>query len=288
MEKQKEIRKSLMGVVENAPPTLSAFAAWVLDHLDTVAFQSIRGLAAQADVNANTVTRLARELGYDGFDAFRSDVQSLLQRNALTYSDRAKALSNKSGADIWQESLASSWSNVETLFTPEGLATLDSCVEPLLAARRVYCVGVRSCFGIAHYFGYVGAMAFDNFEQVPSMPGAILDQVSKATPDDIVVAITYAHYSAEVVRACQVAKETGARVLALTDSYQSPIAKGAWKVLKLPMAGPQLMPSLTTAFIAVETLLAAMAARSPQSADNVARFEHLITEHGGYLIQDKS
>lgn len=288
LEKHKEIQTGLMRVVENAPPTLSAFAGWVLDHLNDVAFQSIRGLAAQAEVNANTVTRLARELGYDGFDAFRSDVQTMIQSSAMLYSDRAKALSNKSGADIWQESLAASWSNVETLFTPEGLATLESCVDPLLAARRVYSVGVRSCFGVAHYFSYVGGMAFDNFEQVPSMPGAILDQVSNAHSDDIIVAITYAHYSSEVVRACQVAKETGARVLALTDSYQSPVTKGAWKVLKLPMAGPQLMPSLTTAFIAVEMLLAAMAARSPSSAKNVARFESLITEYGGYFEIEKS
>lgn len=283
MEKKQEIRISLLGVVEHSPKTLASFASWVLDNLNEVAFQSIRGLAAKADVNANTVTRLARELGYDGYDAFRSDVQELLQTSSVNYSDRARALSNKSGADIWQESLATSWSNVETLFNAEGLATLDSCVEPLLQARRVYSIGVRSCFGIAHYFSYVGSMAFDNFEQVPSMPGSILDQVSRSTPDDIVVAITYAHYSAEVVRACQVARDAGARVLALTDSYQSPIAKGAWKIVKLPMAGPQLMPTLTTAFIAAEMLLAAMVARAPQSADNVARFERRISEYGGYF-----
>lgn len=283
MEKHKEIRSGLLGVVENAPPTLSAFAAWVLDNLNEVAFQSIRGLATTAGVNANTVTRLAREMGYDGFDAFRSDVQSLIQTTSVKYGNRAKALVNRTGEDIWQESLSTSWANVESLFTPEGLASLDSCVEPLLNAQRIYSVGVRSCFGIAHYFSYAGSMAFDNFEQVPSMPGAILDQVSRSTTDDIVVAITYAHYSAEVVRACQVARETGARVLALTDSYQAPIAKGAWKVVKLPMAGPQLMPSLTTAFITVEMLLAAMVARNPQSADNVTRFEDRISEHGGYF-----
>lgn len=282
MGKAKEIRTSLVEVVRNGTPVLSSFAEWVLDHLDEVAFQSIRGLATAAGVNANTVTRLAHELGYDGFDAFRQEVQSLLKRPP-TYGDRARALSQKAGSDLWSETLDANWANVETLFTPEQRSLLDSCIDPLLQARRVYCVGVRSCFGVAHYFSYVGSAAFQNVVQVPTMPGAILDQVATSTPDDIVVAITYAHYSSEVVRACQVARETGARVLALTDSYQSPIAKDAWKVVKLPMGGPQVMPSLMTAFITVELLLTAMIARSPEAAGRVAAFENLISGHGGYV-----
>lgn len=282
MEKSKEIRSALKRVVQTGTPALSAYAAWVLDHLEEVAFSSIRGLAALAGVNANTVTRLASELGYDGHDAFRQDVQTLL-KSPQRYSDRARALNQKSGDDIWSESLSSNWNNVQTLFRPEAQAILESCVDPLLNARRVYVIGVRSCFSVAHYFSYAGSMAFENFCQVPSMPGAILDQISTSTPEDIMVAITYEHYSAEVVRACQVARETGVRVLALTDSYQSPVAKGAWKVIKLPMGGPQLMPSLTTAFIASEMLLTAMIARSPASIGKIASFEEKITGYGGYF-----
>lgn len=283
MGKQRQIRQSLMYVVENGTPTLSSFSAWTLDHLNDVAFQSIRGLAQMAGVNANTVTRLARELGYDGFESFRQDVREMIQTSPPLYGDRAEALRNKSGAAIWDEALSSSWSNVEGLFQSDALSTLDSCVTPLLQARSVLSVGVRSCYGVAHYFSYVGGMAFDNFVPVPSMPGAIIDQVAKVGPDDIVMAITYEHYSTEVVRACQVAREAGARVLALTDSYQSPIAVGAWKVLRLPMAGPQLMPSLTTAFITVELLLAAMTAKDQKAAQRIAGFEHSIMSHGGYM-----
>lgn len=283
MGKQRQIRTSLMYVVENGTPTLSGFAAWTLDHLNDVAFQSIRGLAQQAGVNANTVTRLAREIGYDGYESFRQDVRELMQAAPPLYGDRAEALRNRTGQDIWSEALSTSWNNVETLFQSDGLATIEACVAPLLAARRVYSIGVRSCYGVAHYFSYVGAMAFDNFVQVPSMPGAIIDQMSSLTEDDIVIAITYEHYSAEVVRACQVAREAGAKVLALTDSYQSPIAVGAWKVLRLPMAGPQLMPSLTTAFITVELLLAAMTAKDARAAKRISGFESRIMEHGGYV-----
>ncbi len=74
-------------------------------------------------------------------------------------------------------------------------------------------------------------------------------------------------------------------MLALTDAYSSPIARDAWKVVRVPMAGPQLMPSLGAAFAAVEVLLAAMAYRSPVAAEKIARTEQSFRRFGGYSAE---
>ena len=283
MTREEDIRAALTGLARTAPPKLAAFADWLVLHLDEVAFVSTRGLAQRAGVDANLVARLSRELGFDGFDAFRGAVQRLVQRRQRSYENRARALRGNSDADIYAALVASGRENFERVTSPAMLTEIDACIGPLLEARRIYCIGVRSCYAVAHYLAYAGAMAFDNIQHVAAMPGAILDQMSEATPDDIVVAISYEHYSAEVVRACQVAHDRGARILALTDAPDSPVARGAWRVICLPMDGPQLMPSLTSAFLAVEMILAAMAARSPQAADNVAQFEDRITRYGGFF-----
>ena len=282
MNKTESLKARLVRVSSEGTPALRSFALWVLDNLSLVAFSSIRGLAKQAEVNPNTVTRLAVELGYAGFDAFRSDVQEILQATVPTYGERARALKNRDRGDVFSAMIEANRENTEAIFSAQSLDTLDACIEPLLGARRIYAVGVRSCYSIAHYFSYVGGMAFPNFVDVPSTPGGIIDQMSQVTPEDVVVGIAYAHYSAEVVLACQIARTRGARVLALTDSHSSPIAAGAWKVLRLPMAGPQFMPSLNSAFLAVEMLLVGMAARSEGAADRVAAFEDRIREYGGY------
>ncbi|AZB57657.1 MurR/RpiR family transcriptional regulator [Cereibacter sphaeroides] len=283
MQQETEIREALARVAAGDAPILRGFAVWLLDNLSAVAFNSTRSLAALAGTNPNTVTRLAREIGFDGYDSFRSAVQEVVQRRNIRYGERAEALRHRSEADIWGEALAANLGNIETLFSAEGMDLLESCVEPLLAARRVHTIGVRSCFGLAHYFSYVGGRAFANFIEVPVTPGAILDQVASATPEDIVVAITYEHYSAEVVRACHVARSCGARILALTDSHSAPVAEGAWKVVRLPMAGPQILPSLTAAYIALELLLSAMAARSPDAAARLLGFEARMERFGGYV-----
>ncbi|MBW0157581.1 MurR/RpiR family transcriptional regulator [Sedimentimonas flavescens] len=285
MMSEEKLQSALRDLAQTAPPKLGAFALWLLEHWNDIAFNSIRGLAQKAGVDANLVTRTSRELGYEGYDALRADVQRLLQRGGATYGGRARALRNLPDADIFTQVLSASGDNLQRLSSPTLLETANDCIAPLLEARHVYSVGVRSCYSIAHYLSYVGGLTFDNFVPAPAAPGAILDQVSQSTPEDVVVAITYAHYSAEVVRACQIARECGARVLALTDAQTSPIALGAWKVICLPMSGPQLMPSLNSAFLTVELILAAMAARSDGAADRVARFEERIARFGGYMAQ---
>lgn len=282
MKTEEIIRRDLSHVAASGTPKMRRFAAWLLDNLPSVAFASIRRLAHDAEVNPNSVIRMAHELGYDGYDAFRADIQRAMKKAPASYEGRALALRDRPDADLYAELSEASHHNAEIIFSDEGLDLLESCVEPILGARRVYSVGVRSCFSVAHYFSYVGGMAFGNFAPVPTLPGSTIDQVSQCGPEDIVLAVTYEHYSAEVLHACQIARDCGARVIALTDSYSSPIALDAWKVLRLPMAGPQLMPSLTAAFIAVEVLLAAMAARSATAAENVARSEARINRFGGY------
>lgn len=283
MKTEENLRERLIVLAQSGPPKLGGFARWLLDNLNDVAFQSSRGLAQKAAVDVNLVTRLAREIGFDGYDAFRAEVQKIIQTSGRSYESRARALRNRPESAVYAEVVAASRENIERVSSAAVVAQIDGCIDPLLAARRVYAVGVRSCYSIAHYLGYVGGMAFPNFVSVPAVPGEILDQVSGSGPEDILIAIAYDHYSAEVVRACQVATARGARVLALTDSHASPIATGAWKVICLPMAGPQLMPSLNSAFLAVELILTAMAARSPDAANNIAAYEARIARFGGYV-----
>jgi DNA-binding MurR/RpiR family transcriptional regulator len=283
MKTLEQLNSDLMGIATEGTPTLARFAAWVQDHYAEVAFNSIRGLADIAGVNSNTVIRLAKELGYDGYDSFRVDIQAAFRSRTIGYAARAEALHNREGRDIFTELVAANRTNADAVFSAEMQSLVDGLVGPLLSARRIHSVGVRSCYSIAHYLSYVGSIAFDNFVTVPAHPGEIMDQLSRAGPEDIVVAITFAHYSTEVVRACQIARDCGARVVALTDGHASPIAKGAWRVIPLPMAGPQFMPSLNSAFIVVEMIIAAMAARSEAAAANVQRFEERIKQFGGYM-----
>ncbi len=279
---QQDLHNRLRGVIAAGAPQVASLAAWLIQRPQEIAFKSVRALATDAEVNSNTVVRLAKALGFDGYDSCRAAFQDAMRGGALAYSARAAALRDTSDRDVMSSLQRAAQSNTDAIFSTDMVEIAARCATELMRARQVHCVGVRSCYSVAHYFAYVGNIAFSNFEQTPAQPGTILDQISNTGPQDIVVAITYAHYSTEVIRATQIARDCGARVIALTDSLASPIAQGAWQTIPLPMAGPQLMPSLATAFLAVEFILAEMAARSPDAEQRMERYEQRISKHGGY------
>ncbi|MDP2063424.1 MAG: MurR/RpiR family transcriptional regulator [Phaeovulum sp.] len=281
-----ELAAALTRASASATPQPAALARWLADRPEEIAFQSVRTMAAMSGSNANTVLRLARVLGFAGFEPLQTAVRDLLRRETTAdLASRVAALRAHSSKDLGASLRAATLGNIEALYTDALDAQIARCAEALLAARRVHCLGVRSCYSVAHYLSYTGTMAFANFQPTPAQPGLIVDAMSTCTPEDIVIAISYAQYSAEVIRGCDIAQGCGARIIALTDSHASPIARGAWQVFRLPMAGPQLLPSLTGAFHLVERLLVELASRSPDTEQRLRDAEARLLRYGGYVRQ---
>jgi len=277
-----QLSRALADLVRSGSPAISRCANWMLHHPQEIAFHSIRALAERADVNVNAVYRTALALGFSGFEPCRAAFQAALRHGGV-YGARAERLRSAAGGMLSDSIRASAHQNIESLFAAETLGRIDRAVDRLLAARRIYCVGARSCFSLAHYIAYTGRMAFGQFAPCALEPGAMIDTLSEAGPQDVVIAITFSHYSVEVVSAHGVAAQRGAQIIAITDSFAAPIAAGAAEVFTLPMAGPQTLPSLAAAFTLAEVMVSEMIARSDGASDRVSAFETRILEHGGYV-----
>lgn len=279
-----DFRRMLDHAARTSSPQIAALARWLSSCPDEVAFRSVRQLAMAADANPNTVVRLSAALGYEGYGALQTAIRELL-RPETGYAQRAAALNARGSGKGWpaSEMTAAAQVNLQALDTPAALSQIEDSVTALLAARHVHCIGVRSCYSVAHYLSYAGAMALPNFQPTPSQPGLLADALSACTPEDVVIAISYAHYSCEVVRGVQIARDCGARIIALTDNFASPIAQGAWQVFRLTTEGPQLLPSLLPAFHFCEILLAELAARTPDTESRIRAFEKRMLHVGGYV-----
>lgn len=278
-----DLRKALADITRTASPRVAELANWALQHPEEMAFHSVRRLATKAEVNPNTVFRLARALGFEGFDACRLAFQQALRGGDESYADRAARLRDTEKGALFGALSAATHANLDALFDADMIEKLDAAAGMLLAARQVHCVGVRSCFSIAHYFSYIGRMAFPSFAAVPGEPGAIADAFTAVGPSDVVVPISYSLYSYEAVRAHAIARERNAQILAITDLYSSPLATGADLVLTPRMEGPQALPSLIAYFALVEVLVARMVSGSEAARARIADFESRLSQHGAYL-----
>src|SRR5690606_4331491 len=123
-------------------------------------------------------------------------------------------------------------------------AELRAIAERLLGARAVYLVGLRSCYAPALFFAYVLQTFMPRVHLVEARRGMLIDELSGAAGEDVLVAISFAPYARETVEAVVQAKAQGAAVACITDSAVSPLALDADHVVTVPMFSTSFYDSM--------------------------------------------
>lgn len=262
-------------------------AAYILDHPEEVGLSSVRNLANAAGVKPNTLMRMARAIGYEGFEDFRAPFRDDLRSKANPFPDRAQWLQDLAAGgelgSLYAEMAGAILDNVERAFAGHPADELAAVAERVVRSRRTYVIGVGANYALAHNFAYLAGMAVEHVVAVPHEGNVPMDDVVRAGPDDVVIAMTFDPYRSEVVEATRAARDQGALIVAITDSNGSPVAIGADHVLLAPSETPQFFPSTLAAAALLETLASFIVADAdPQVVSAIERFHQGRYDLGVY------
>jgi DNA-binding MurR/RpiR family transcriptional regulator len=109
-------------------------------------------------------------------------------------------------------------------------------------------------------------MAFDNW-RVAGADGAFwATEISKLGPEDVVFVVSIQPYADEPVRAAKIARKTGAEVIVITDSLQSPYAGIASHCFIVGTESPQFFPSHAAPLVLIEGLMGMVVRRAGEQA----------------------
>lgn len=160
----------------------------------------------------------------------------------------------------------------------------DRAVDAILSARRIYILGVRSSATIAYFLHFYFDYMFDNVKKVnASSPGEVFEQLARVEKDDVVIAISYPRYSRSAIQAAKFCRESGAKVVAITDSDRSPMAAFADFLLTAKMDMVSLVDSLVAPLSLVNALLVAIGRkRGKELARTFSNLERIWDEYEVY------
>src|SRR5258708_22867239 len=123
---------------------LQTGARYVLERPRDVALLSMREQARQAGVQPATMTRLAKDLGLDGYDEIREMYAAAVRDGDLGFAGKAGAqvVNQKLKGDkaLAAEMVKSIGKQIDRLATPDALDRLVAAAEALARARRIYCL----------------------------------------------------------------------------------------------------------------------------------------------------
>lgn len=271
------------------PPQLQAAARFVLDNPDDVALLSMREQARRAGVPPVTMTRLARQLGFADYAAFRDLQATALRRPSHTaeFSHRAGQLQRQK-AQSGDGALAAQigWAMADHIAGSHDEAGVDSLIAAatlIEKARKVYFLGLRSCHAVAFHAQYVHGLFRDNGVLLEGAGDTGFDALRHAGPGDALVVVSVAPYTTAAVERTAYAARLGMDIVAITDSRVSPVAALAQASILVPTDTPSFFHAITPAFAAAETLIALVAARSGEQALTAIRnAEHQLDAFSTY------
>jgi DNA-binding MurR/RpiR family transcriptional regulator len=218
--------------------------------------RSMRDLASVAGADPASFTRLAKALGYSGWDALRAALTEARRPAQVSpFSGRARGRRQGPNADV---SLVSDKLEAEAA----GLSRISSdavagAARALHAAKRVWIAGFRSCRSVAELLNYELRLFRPDDVQLVGGSGPEDLDFGAFRSGDAVVVIGFAPYSTASVLSARNAHRADARVIAIADSVTAPMAEGADHLLLYEAASsPGFFPSLTGAIAIVQSLAA--------------------------------
>ncbi|MEM8793742.1 MAG: MurR/RpiR family transcriptional regulator [Pseudomonadota bacterium] len=255
---------------------LQRAARFLIDNPREVGVQSMRALAAKAEVHPNTLVRLAQAIGYDGYEPMRERFRDFMVTEGLGgYRDRADwlhELAERGGAaEVVARMAEATATNIDAMWQAQDPAKLETIADAMLKARRVYVLGMGAAYALAHKFWYVARMGFDHIVPIPRHGSQPIDDVAGIGPEDVLVALTFQPYRAETLLAVEHARKTGATVIGISDSITSPLVRVSDHALVSPTHTPQIFESHAAVTALMEGMLAVMVARAPEGV--AARIE---------------
>jgi DNA-binding MurR/RpiR family transcriptional regulator len=228
------LREALVARSGRLSKRLAQVAQFFLNHPEEVAVSTLVRLADLAGVPPATVTRFAKELGFQGFADLQLVFRERLLGPRLPYAERLSGLGDgdldQPGA-VFGSFVHAAVQSLMRIEEALDRAQLAACVEVLATSDVVHVAAARGAFGLGAYtvygFGSIGrrAQLIDNLGAMRGM------QVAAMGPDDTLLAMTFDDYTPETVEVAKLAVERGNRVLAITDNALSPVAGLAAHVL---------------------------------------------------------
>ncbi|MBW4708955.1 MurR/RpiR family transcriptional regulator [Roseobacter sp. YSTF-M11] len=267
----------LAGELSELTPEARKAATYVLENPRDVGVSTVREIAQAAQVKPNTVVRMARQVGFDGYEDFRAPFRDAIRKGAADFPDRARWLQDirKSGdlgglyADMVQDALR----NIEETFATISAHDLKQAAEAIWSARHVYTLGVGVNNANARNFTYLASTGMTQFHAIPHPGSTAFDDLAWADENDVLIAMTCRPYRSEVVAAAEVAREQGAAIIGISDSPASPLLQAADHGFVVAADTPQFFPSSVSTIALLETLLSfVIAVADDKIVDRVSRF----------------
>ncbi len=203
-------------------------ADYILKNPIESTYSTIEAMAKKVGVSTTTIVRLTINLGFSGYAEFQKELRELLKKQ----SDPAVKLEMnlESGLikdNLVQEIINQQTGNLKATFETLVDETILKAESLITNSRKIYVIGGRSCYGVAHYLYYNLNRVYGKCELLSDEGTTLPEKIVKMGEGDVIISLTLPRYIKNVIDVTEIAKGRGVTVIGITDGYMSPLANHA-------------------------------------------------------------
>lgn len=261
----------VLQLIEEAYKTFSKGQRYIADYIcnnyDKVVDMTAARLGKIVGVSESTVVRFATELGFKGYPQFQKALGELVKQRLSSVQRISLAYERLSESPDLISSVLHN--DIQNLKHTEEMIDRDAfyrAVDLIGDARKIYVIGGRSCSTLASFLNYYLSYIFDDVRLIRSdSVTESIEEIHRIGEQDVILAISFPRYSVKTIQTVSFAKNRKAKIIAITDGEQSPLAKYADCSIYAGSDMVSFVDSLVAPLSVVNALLAALSMRYKDS-----------------------
>lgn len=207
-------------------PTERRLAEVLLDFPGELASYTASELAVLAGVSNATVTRFIRRLGYSSYEAARQQVRIDRRSGSALYLSRPfQDDMGELGAHHHQARL-----NIDSTFAKLSEGEIDAAAHQMVNAKRTFLIGSRVGRVFADYLGFQLRQVIDTVIVAPSRGEALAEAIADLGSEDVAIIFWFRRPSRQFSDLVEVVRNTGAKVLYITDESVERRSDVTWQI----------------------------------------------------------
>jgi DNA-binding MurR/RpiR family transcriptional regulator len=254
----------------------------MIEDADVVAMSNIVELGQKINLSSASITRLAKLLGYKGFQQFQLIFKQKSKITNSFYSDGVNRLLTQekvSAKQLLKQQNEAVANNIEQSIELLDDDALAKATDLLVKKNRIHIFAYRHSAAIANILRYGLALLRPNVQMLVQEAHGVAIALGQLKKDDLLVVIGSSPYSNVTLKIASIAKKQQCQILAITDSKLSPLNELATAAITIPSSKHFYTNSLVSSCFFIEGLLSLTAIELGNTAVNhVKHHEQLLSQ----------
>lgn len=275
-KKPRSLEARIYAIYPDLSPTEKRLADVLLQFQMDLPSYTAGELAQKAQVSKATAARLIRTLGYTSYpDAkrqVRTDQHWGSPRAGLPDPDQAP-----SGTVSISSTVQMDIDNIRATAESIPAKTLAEVSDAIVGARRLWIMGLRSGYGLAHQAAHYFTVIKSDVQVLPTGNASYSHEVASMAPGDVLLVIAFRRRPRILPTILKEARAAGAKTILISDLSAAASAKAADLVIKCRTQSPSPFHSFAAALTVINYLAwSVTTATGQESLDRFDRIDRLV------------